>query len=137
MKSIFDCINSTGKEIVTQIVPIPEQIQKIPGRVSKATRELIFQAVNVSPLGYQSFYINQKSNQFDGVQNDQPMSNFVQTLGGEVRLSVSIVYNFNCAQYLSSCQNFLNKISKLMNISFCLSFSTSLLTRKGKFASVH
>ncbi|KAJ8675630.1 hypothetical protein QAD02_011416 [Eretmocerus hayati] len=72
-----------GREIVTQVVPIPDPVQKIPGRSSKATKELIFQAISIAPLGYQSFYVSQNSNTIDEMQGDQPLRGFVQTIGGE------------------------------------------------------
>ncbi|KAK0161282.1 hypothetical protein PV327_009769 [Microctonus hyperodae] len=50
--------NSVGDKIATQLVPIPEVILQLPGRVSNATRELVFYAVNIPALGYETFYIS-------------------------------------------------------------------------------
>ncbi|KAK0079162.1 hypothetical protein PV326_008900 [Microctonus aethiopoides] len=50
--------NSVGDKIITQLVPIPEAILQLPGRVSEATRELVFHAVNIPALGYETFYIS-------------------------------------------------------------------------------
>ena len=54
-------IGILGKEITTQIVPIPEAVLKIPGRNSPAVNELIFEAEILSPLGYQSYFISENS----------------------------------------------------------------------------
>lgn len=85
---IKNSLNPLGKEIVTQIVPIPEQVQKIPGRVSKATNELIFEAININPLGFQSFYITEKAaGEFypltDEAQHDRK-KRFIQSVANEV-----------------------------------------------------
>lgn len=76
----------SGKDIVTQVVPIPEQILKLPGRSSKATKELVFQAVNIAPLGYQSFYVNLKPKQQDDMQSDQPKQKYSQ-IGRQVTIN--------------------------------------------------
>lgn len=36
---------------------MPSAVLKIPGRISNSSNELIYQARNISPLGYQSFYV--------------------------------------------------------------------------------
>ena len=51
----------TGQELISQIIPISDPIQDIPGRVSLATVELVFEAKSVPPLGYQSYFIESKS----------------------------------------------------------------------------
>ena len=73
-----------GKEITAQIVPIPESVQRIPGRFSKATNELVFEAANIAPLGYQSFYVQQNTNEHDNIQNDESTSNNVQAINKNV-----------------------------------------------------
>ena len=40
-----------------QLVPIPDFVQKIPGRVSDATQELVFLATALPPLGIKSYYV--------------------------------------------------------------------------------
>ena len=37
----------------------------IPGRLASATKELIFQAENISPLCYEMFYVSQEADVFD------------------------------------------------------------------------
>lgn len=59
-----------GQEIVTQIVPIPKVVLDIPGRMSSAVNELVFKAIDVSPMGYQSFYIHEKENEKDNAPEE-------------------------------------------------------------------
>ncbi|ENN70995.1 hypothetical protein D910_06863 [Dendroctonus ponderosae] len=47
----------SGGGQTVQIIPIHPKILKIPGRTSNATLELVFQARNVPPLGFKSFYV--------------------------------------------------------------------------------
>ncbi|XP_018049509.1 PREDICTED: lysosomal alpha-mannosidase-like [Atta colombica] len=43
-----------------QIVPIPEGVQKIPGRKSSATNEVVFRALDIPPLGVLTYVIAKK-----------------------------------------------------------------------------
>lgn len=47
----------TGNQLTGQTVPIPEQVQNVPGRTSNATVELVFLANNIPPLGFKSYYV--------------------------------------------------------------------------------
>ncbi|XP_012260438.2 lysosomal alpha-mannosidase isoform X2 [Athalia rosae] len=51
----------TGALMVIQIVPIPSGILSIPGRESSAINELVFRAVRVPALGYQSYHVTRNS----------------------------------------------------------------------------
>ncbi|XP_076239948.1 lysosomal alpha-mannosidase II [Calliopsis andreniformis] len=51
---------SNDSTIVSQLVPIPEAVQEIPGREGTATHELVFLAT-IPPLGFKSFKVTQKS----------------------------------------------------------------------------
>ncbi|XP_075216675.1 lysosomal alpha-mannosidase II isoform X3 [Lycorma delicatula] len=51
-----------GKEQVSQVVPVPEAVQNIPGRFSEAQFELVFRANNLPPLGFRSYYIYVSNN---------------------------------------------------------------------------
>ncbi|XP_008550968.1 lysosomal alpha-mannosidase isoform X2 [Microplitis demolitor] len=51
----------TGKEIVTQLLPIPQFVRQTPGRISNSTKELVFRAIDTPALGHQSFYITKLS----------------------------------------------------------------------------
>lgn len=50
-----------GKQLKIQLVPIPQPVIEVPGRVSPATLELVFYAKDLPPLGFRSYYIS-KSN---------------------------------------------------------------------------
>ncbi|KYN17373.1 Lysosomal alpha-mannosidase [Trachymyrmex cornetzi] len=43
-----------------QIVPIPKEVQKIPGRKSNATNEVVFRALDIPPLGILAYAIAKK-----------------------------------------------------------------------------
>ncbi|XP_050536747.1 lysosomal alpha-mannosidase-like [Daktulosphaira vitifoliae] len=55
-------LDPQGKNIITQIVPIPQSVLNIPGRESLATSELVFEANDLPPLGYKSYHINKDRN---------------------------------------------------------------------------
>ncbi|XP_067011637.2 lysosomal alpha-mannosidase [Anabrus simplex] len=50
-----------GKTLPMQLVPIPEPVLNLPGRMSKATQELVFLAENLPPLGFRSFFVSRLS----------------------------------------------------------------------------
>ncbi|XP_012271344.1 lysosomal alpha-mannosidase isoform X1 [Orussus abietinus] len=86
--------NSTGTEITSQIVPIPETVLNIPGRKSTATKELVFYADEIPPLGYLSFYVTEKVNHqndyINEVQSDTSIGNSLYdvsvTSTGEIQI---------------------------------------------------
>lgn len=43
--------------LTTDMIPIPQRVKDIPGRVSKANYELLFYAEEIPPLGFKAFYI--------------------------------------------------------------------------------
>ncbi|XP_026271901.1 lysosomal alpha-mannosidase isoform X2 [Frankliniella occidentalis] len=48
-----------GHEEASQVVPIPEAVLRMPGRVMSAARyELVFKADNLPPMGFRSFYVS-------------------------------------------------------------------------------
>ncbi|CAB3385076.1 Hypothetical predicted protein [Cloeon dipterum] len=49
---------STGKTLQVQFVPIPRSVEAIPVRLGKAKHELIFEAVDLPPLGFKSFHVS-------------------------------------------------------------------------------
>ncbi|KAK7789693.1 hypothetical protein R5R35_011514 [Gryllus longicercus] len=57
--SSYKVQDAKGNSLPTQLVPIPEPVQNIPGRMSQATQELVFRAVNLKPLGFQSYFVSQ------------------------------------------------------------------------------
>jgi hypothetical protein len=50
-----------GKQVKTQLVPIPQPVIEVPGRVSPATVQLVFNAKDLPPLGFRSYYISQSN----------------------------------------------------------------------------
>ena len=60
-------------ELVTQIVPVPLAVGKIPGKKSSAPYELVFMAKGIPALGYQSFYVSVKTQEGESeVRNQEP-----------------------------------------------------------------
>jgi len=51
----------TGKSLTVQMVPIPQPVIEMPGRVSPATMVLVFHASDLPPLGFRSYYISQNN----------------------------------------------------------------------------
>ncbi|XP_046834727.1 lysosomal alpha-mannosidase isoform X1 [Vespa crabro] len=51
---------TTNLNVVSQIIPIHERVLQIPGRKSKATKELLFHAIDLPGLGYKRYIINLK-----------------------------------------------------------------------------
>lgn len=47
--------------VESQIVPVPNEIQLLSYRVSKAPYELVFLATEIPPLGYKSYFIERKT----------------------------------------------------------------------------
>lgn len=50
-----------GSETPSQIIPIAQGVRNIQGRQSDATIDLIFEATNIPPLGYKSYYVQKTS----------------------------------------------------------------------------
>lgn len=58
LKLIILSSTFTGKTVTTQIIPIPDSVQNIPGRMSVAKEEIVFIADNLPSLGYRSYYVS-------------------------------------------------------------------------------
>ncbi|XP_011704639.1 PREDICTED: lysosomal alpha-mannosidase isoform X1 [Wasmannia auropunctata] len=56
VRSLTDGVYPTA-----QIVPIPQTVQKIPGRKSNAINEVVFRALNIPPLGILTYAIAKKT----------------------------------------------------------------------------
>jgi lysosomal alpha-mannosidase len=76
----------SGLAIDAQLVPIPEFVLSIPGRISNATYELVFLAVQLPRLGVKSYFIEKSSssiktirsiNIYEGKNEDITISNDV------------------------------------------------------------
>ncbi|XP_076348984.1 lysosomal alpha-mannosidase-like [Tachypleus tridentatus] len=57
----YKVIGPKGEPVAAQLVPIPPAVQKIPGRVSKATSELVVN-VKLPPLGFSTYFIKKSNN---------------------------------------------------------------------------
>ncbi|KAF4523776.1 hypothetical protein B566_EDAN009008 [Ephemera danica] len=57
----YRVLDPQGVIMVSQLVPIPNPVIAIPGRVSSATQELVFQTVDLPPLGFKSYYVEKLS----------------------------------------------------------------------------
>ncbi|XP_058798756.1 lysosomal alpha-mannosidase-like [Phymastichus coffea] len=76
----FSVKDFSGKEIVSQVVPIPAQLSKLPGRSSSATRELVFRASDVPAMGYRSFHVATR----DEAAADVDVSRFPLEIGNQM-----------------------------------------------------
>ena len=57
-----------------QIVPIPKEVISAPERAdSLATHDLVFQAANLPPLGFRSYYVTKVSSSFTEVPPSDEM----------------------------------------------------------------
>lgn len=54
---LYTVTDNTGELLLSQMVPIEDAVLRLPGRSSNATHELIFQAVDLPPLGLRSYYV--------------------------------------------------------------------------------
>ncbi|XP_020290943.1 lysosomal alpha-mannosidase [Pseudomyrmex gracilis] len=66
---------SNGAQLPTQIVPIPESVQAIPGRVSKAVNEVVFRTEPIPPLGFLTYVVAKTSR--DEVSPEPEPSDFI------------------------------------------------------------
>lgn len=51
-----------GHAVVSQLVPVPDAVLKVPGRNSSATYELVFLAQDIPPLGFLQFHVQRTAN---------------------------------------------------------------------------
>lgn len=70
-----------------QYVPVPEQVQNLTFRESKAKYELIFLANDLPPFGYKSYYIKKTNgDHMKPVPEPDNMSSLID-IGNEVRFN--------------------------------------------------
>lgn len=63
-----------GNTVPSQIIPIAFGVQNIIGRKSDATLELLFEAHNLPPLGFKSFFVQKQHG--DSVTQEDLTLNF-------------------------------------------------------------
>lgn len=61
----YTVLDPQGAEVLTQLLPIPDNLKRIPGRKATTEVELVFSATGLPPLGYKSYYVSQNSGNFD------------------------------------------------------------------------
>ncbi|XP_071568794.1 lysosomal alpha-mannosidase-like isoform X1 [Temnothorax nylanderi] len=88
--SVIDGVYPTA-----QIVPIPEAVQKIPGRKSSATNEVVFRASNIPPLGIRVYIVTKKTqeNVVDQPQSDIFISNELYNISVNTNGNLAIRWN--------------------------------------------
>ena len=59
---IFD--GQTNEEIYKEFIPIGQFIVNIPGRDSKSEYDVVFEANNIPPLGYKTYYLEKSESVF-------------------------------------------------------------------------
>ncbi|KAJ8964251.1 hypothetical protein NQ314_005027 [Rhamnusium bicolor] len=77
-KAKYSVRDSSGTQLATQIIPIATPVLEIPGRESSATIELIFQAKDIAPLGFKSYFIEKTEE--DIVIEQKELDNYTQKL---------------------------------------------------------
>ncbi|GLG94959.1 Lysosomal alpha-mannosidase [Gryllus bimaculatus] len=75
--------DSAGDNVVNQVVPIPDSVLKIPGRVSPAVNELIFPAEFLQPLGFHSYFISEKRFKEESTTHKSKVTKSFGTFGHE------------------------------------------------------
>jgi len=66
--------DNNGVQQAIQLVPIPKEVISVPERAdSLATHDLVFQAANLPPLGFRSYYVTKVSSSFTEVTPSDEM----------------------------------------------------------------
>lgn len=71
-----------GTEQTVQLVPVPVPVLTLPERTSQASNELVFQATDIPPLGFRSYYISKTAAVNSRLNSKGPRD---LTIGNEVR----------------------------------------------------
>ncbi|XP_025265136.1 lysosomal alpha-mannosidase isoform X1 [Camponotus floridanus] len=58
---VVTSLSDGGRSLASQIVPIPESVQKIPGRLSNAVNEIVFHATDIPAFGLRFYSVNKES----------------------------------------------------------------------------
>jgi lysosomal alpha-mannosidase len=89
--SSYTVQDPTGKQLKTQLVPIPQPVVEVPGRVSPATLELVFFAKDLPPLGFRSYYIS-RSNHIHRIRKYKIRPGMDVILGSSVSQAAAVLY---------------------------------------------
>ncbi|XP_014487574.1 PREDICTED: lysosomal alpha-mannosidase isoform X1 [Dinoponera quadriceps] len=89
-----------------QIVPIPQSVQNIPGRMSKAQNELVFRATNIPALGLVS-YVIAKSKTLEDTPQAEPTSFISNELYNiSVNDDGNVIVHYNKQKNMNFVQSF-------------------------------
>lgn len=82
-------------EITSQVVSVPEQVLRVPGRESKATKELVFRAIDLPPLGYKAYQVNVKSGEpmETPIKSTDSIENELYTINVDDAGNIAVQYN--------------------------------------------
>ena len=104
----------TGKSLTVQMVPIPQPVVEVPGRVSPATMVLVFHASDLPPLGFRSYFISQNNHTEHLEQHTHPGEDV--TLGNSVSATAT-----QCSWPLNNlCLHAWTDIRETPRNSFCI-----------------
>ncbi|XP_032680589.1 lysosomal alpha-mannosidase isoform X2 [Odontomachus brunneus] len=89
----------------TQTVPIPQSVQNVPGRTSKAKYELVFRATNIPPLGLVSYLISKQTQE---ATPQVPPTNFIsnELYNISVNNDGNVIVRFNKQKNMNFVQSF-------------------------------
>jgi len=76
-----------GNPIAWQLVPIPNPVKNLPDRNSTSSRELVFLAADLPPLGSKSFYVQSTLSELGDVTR-----NYLNEIGTESTIESSADY---------------------------------------------
>ncbi|XP_066260222.1 lysosomal alpha-mannosidase-like [Euwallacea similis] len=71
-----------GNQLTTQILPVHEAVLTTPGRDSKAKFDLVFEAENIPPLGYKSFYYQKTEKARPKYHDEYQINDWTKTTHG-------------------------------------------------------
>jgi lysosomal alpha-mannosidase len=92
-----------GKQVKTQLVPIPQPVIEVPGRVSPATMELVFNAKDLPPLGFRSYYIS-RSNHINHSSQHKMYHGKDVTLGNSVSQTAAKFFFLSVNKIFTICE---------------------------------
>jgi len=90
--SSYKVFDAQGVEVQAQMVPLPEPVLRLPGRISPAKQDLVFRAANLPPLGFSAYYIQKLAGHTMLTYAEKGPDRF--TLKNQVKLIILILESF-------------------------------------------
>lgn len=87
----YEVKDHAGDKLATQVIPIAQEVIAMSNRMSRATVEIVFQAKDLPPLGYRSYYIS-KTDAGDQ-QPDRPTTTATPVIIGNDKLKLQFDEN--------------------------------------------